>query len=58
MENGRIQPTTLRPIIVDGTSLTVVKDTSSRQILELSVPILLEDEEIPREAKALYPDDI
>jgi hypothetical protein len=58
MENGRIQPTTLRPIIIDGTSLTVMKDTSPRQILELSVPILLEDEEIPREAKALYPDDI
>jgi hypothetical protein len=35
-----------------------MKDTSPRQILELSVPILLEDEEIPREAKALYPDDI
>jgi len=58
MEDGRIQPTTLRPIIVDGASLTVMKDASARQILELPVPVLLDDEEILRETKAPYPDDI
>jgi hypothetical protein len=34
VENGRVKPTTLRPIIVDGTPFTVVKDASSIQILE------------------------
>ncbi len=58
MEDGRVQPTTLRPTIVDGTSLTVVKDTSPRQILEVPVPILLDNEEIVRETKPCYPDDI
>jgi hypothetical protein len=35
-----------------------MKDASPRQILELPVPVLLDDEEILRETKAPYPDDI
>jgi len=58
MENGRVQPTTLRPIVVYGTLLTVVKDTSPRQIPELSVPIPPDYEEIPRETKTAYLCDI
>ncbi len=58
MENSRINPTTLRPMIVDDASLTVVKDTSPQRVLELSVPILLNDEEILREAKATYLNDV
>ena len=58
MENGRVQPTTLRAMAVDSTPLTVVKDTSPRQIPQLPGLILLEGEEILREAKASYPDDI
>jgi len=34
VENGRVKSTALGPIIVDGTSLTVVKDTSLIQIPE------------------------
>jgi hypothetical protein len=58
MKNGRVQPTTLRSIIVDNTSLTALIDASPRQILELPVPVLLDDEEILRETKAPYPDYI
>jgi hypothetical protein len=58
IENSRIQSTTLRPIIVDRTSLTIVKDASPRQILELPIPILLDNEEILEETKAPYLDDI
>ena len=58
MKNDRVQPTTLRPIIVDGASLTVVKDTSPRRILELALPIPLDNEEIRREAKTPYLPDI
>jgi hypothetical protein len=58
IENSRIQSTTLRPIIVDRTSLTIVEDASPRQILELPIPILLDNEEILEETKAPYPDDI
>jgi len=58
MENSRINPTTLRPMIVDDASLTVVKNTSPQRVLELSVPILLNDEEILRETKTPYPNGI
>jgi len=58
IQDCRVQPTTLRPIVVDGTSLTVVKGTLPRQIPKLPVPVLLEYEEILRKAKALYPRDI
>jgi hypothetical protein len=58
MENDRIKPTTLRPIVIDRASLTVVKDASPEQILEVPVPILPDDEEILKETKAPYPDDI
>lgn len=43
---------------VDGASLTVMKGASPRQILELVVRVLLDDEEILRETKAPYPDDV
>jgi hypothetical protein len=58
IKNSRIQSTTLRPIIVDRTSLTIVKDASPRQILELPISILIDNEEILEETKAPYPDDI
>jgi len=58
MENDWVEPTTLRPIIIDGTSLTVMKDASPRQILELPVPVLLDNEEILREAKTPYLTDV
>ncbi len=58
IENGRVQPTTFGPIIVDGASLTVMKEASPRQIVELAVPVLLDDEEILSETKAPYPDDV
>jgi hypothetical protein len=58
IENGWIKPTTLRPMIVDDTPLTIVKDTPSWHVLELPVAILPESEEILREAKILYPGDI
>jgi hypothetical protein len=45
-------------MLVDGASLTVVKDTFARKISELPVPILLEGEEVLKEAKAIYPDDV
>jgi hypothetical protein len=35
-----------------------MKDASPRQILELSVPVLFDDEGILRETKVPYPDDI
>jgi len=35
-----------------------MKDASPRQILELQVSILFDDEEILRETKAPYPDDV
>jgi len=34
VENGRVKPATLRPMIVDGTSFTVVKDASPIRIPE------------------------
>jgi hypothetical protein len=58
IENGWVQSTTLRPIIVDGASVTVMKDASPRQILEQTIPILFDHEEILEETKASYPDDI
>jgi hypothetical protein len=58
MENGRVQLTTFRSVVVYVTLLTVVKDTPPRQVPELSVPILPEDEEILGEAKTPYSDDI
>jgi hypothetical protein len=58
IENDRVEPTTLRAIIVDGASLTVVKDTSSLRILKLPVSISFDDEEIVRKAKTSYPYDI
>jgi len=54
VENCWVEPTAFRPITVDRASLTIVKDTSPLQILELPCPIPLGDEEIP-EAKAFYP---
>ena len=51
IEDGRVEPTTLRPIIIDGASPTVVKDTSPRRIPELAPPVLLDDEETVRETK-------
>jgi hypothetical protein len=35
-----------------------MKAASPRQILELPIPVLLDDEEILRETKAPYPDEI
>jgi hypothetical protein len=35
-----------------------MKDASPRQILELAVPVLLDDKEILRETKPPYPDDV
>jgi hypothetical protein len=35
-----------------------MKDASPRQVLELVVPVLLDDEAILRETKAPYPDDV
>jgi hypothetical protein len=58
IENSRVQSTALGPIIVDGTSLTVVEDASPREILELAAPIMFDYEEILEETKAPYPDDI
>jgi len=58
IENDGVDLTTLRPIIVDGASLTVVENTSSHKILELPLPIPLDDKEILRKAKVSYPCDI
>jgi hypothetical protein len=58
IENGRVQPTTLRSILVDRASLTAMKDASPRQILEPAVPVLLDYERLFRETKAAYPDDV
>jgi hypothetical protein len=58
VENGRVQSATLRPIIVDGASLAVMKDASPRQILELSTPILIDDEVFLGELEVPYSDDI
>jgi hypothetical protein len=54
VENGWVEPATFRSITVDRASLTVVKDTSPHQILELPFPNSLDYEEI-LEAKAFYP---
>jgi len=54
VENGWVEPAAFRSIFVDRASLTVVKDTSPHQILELPCPIPLGYEEI-LEAKACYP---
>ena len=53
VEYGWIQPTTLRPILVDCTSFTVVKDASARQIPEVMAPVPLEDERILVETQLL-----
>jgi hypothetical protein len=45
-------------MIVDGTSLAVMKDASPRQVPELSAPILIDDEVVVREPEAPYSDDI
>jgi len=58
IKNDGVDLTTLRPIIVDGASLTVVENTSSHEILELPLPIPFGDEEILRKAKVSYPCDI
>jgi len=58
VENDWVESTTLWPIIVDGTPLTVVKDTSPIQILEPQLSIPLCNKETLREAKASYPFNI
>jgi len=58
IENGRVEPTTLRPIIVNDASLTIVKNTSSRRVFELLVSTSFDDEEILRKAKTFYPYDV
>jgi len=58
VENGWVKSTAFGSIIVDGASLTVVKDASPIQILESYLSILLCNEEFFSEAKASYPFDI
>jgi len=58
IESDWVDPTALRPIIVDGAYLTVVENASPHQILELSLPVPLGDEEILRKAKASHPYNI
>ncbi len=45
-------------MIVNGASLTVVKDTPSRQIPKLPVPIALDYEGFLRETETLYPGNV
>jgi hypothetical protein len=58
IENDRIQSASFRPIIVDGASFTIVKNTSSRRIPKLLVSISFDDEEILGKSNVSYRDDI